>query len=272
MPLPKPRVKISVNSITAKLTWDNVPGASSYKVYYTLHNSNEKINQLSVRHPAVIIKNLKPETNYTAFVSCINITHICPPTIINFKTNEVILMESLGSGTSLYATLPIESDDEKSLVTTSTGFTFGPSDTGLFVMSHFFKFATFSLGNITDKTHISFRLLDPSGDWLLNGSILQDTILHVMVENETGWLNANALYVAPISDFQDGGRVLTLSTDPHVRNITFGHNSMSGNVLVRLGINFVGYRQFSGISLQTSNEVTNTTPSISRQVSHSSLT
>jgi hypothetical protein len=270
MPLSKPRVRTSVNSITAKLTWDNVPGASSYKIYYTLHNSNEKINQLSVRHSSVIIKNLTPETNYTAFVSCINVTHIGPPTIISFKTNAVVLMESLGSGTALYATLPMVNDVDKSLVRTSTGFTFGSSDTGLFVMSHFFKFATFSLGNITDKTHISIRLLDPSGDWLLNGSILQDTILHVMIENETGWLNANALYVSGITDFQDGGRVLTSSTDPHVRNITFGHNSMSGNVLIRLGINFVGYRQFSGLSLQTSNEVT--TPSISRQVSHSSLT
>lgn len=270
MPLSKPRVRISVNSITAKLTWDSVPGASSYKVYYTLHNSSEKINQLSVRQSAVIIKNLTPETNYTAFVSCINVTHIGPPTIISFKTNAVVLMENLGSGTALYATLPMVNDGDKSLVRTSTGFTFGSSDTGLFVMSHFFKFATFSLGNITDKTHISIRLLDPSGDWLLNGSILQDTILHVMIENETGWLNANALYVSGITDFQDGGRVLTSSTDPHVRNITFGHNSMSGNVLIRLGINFVGYRQFSGLSLKSSNEVT--APSISRQVSHSSLT
>ena len=270
MPLSKPRVKVSVNSITAKLSWDNIPGASTYKVYYTLHSSNEKINQLVVRHPDVTIKNLTPETNYTAFVSCINITHIGPPTIVSFKTNEVALMESLGSGTAFYATLPIENDDDKNLVSTSTGFTFGSSDTGLFVMSHFFKFATFSLGNIADKRHISIRLLDPSGDWLLNGSILQDTILHVMVENETGWLNANALYVTGTTDFQDGGRVLTRSTDPHVRNLTFGHNSMSGNVLVRLGINFVGYRRFSGVSLQTSNEVT--TPSISRQISHSSLT
>ena len=254
MPLSKPRVRISVHSITAKLTWDNVPGASSYKVYYTLHNSSERINQLSVLHPSVVINTLTPETNYTAFVSCINVTHIGPPTINSFKTNAVLLMENMGSGTALYTSLPIENDDEKSLIRTSTGFAFGSSDTGLFVMSHFFKFATFSLGTITDKTHISIRLLDPSGDWSLNGFILQDTILHVMIENQTGWLNANAVYVAGITDLQDGGRVLTSSTDPHVRNITFGHTSMSGNVLVRLGINFVGYRQFSGISLHTSDE------------------
>lgn len=263
MPLPKARVSISVNAFAAELKWDNIPGASAYKVYYTLHNSSERINQLSVLYSPVIIKNLQPETNYTAFVSCINVTHIGPPTVISFKTSAVMLMENLGSGNALYTAIPIEDDDEKSLVRTSTGFSFGTSDTGLFVMSHFFKFATFSIGDITDRTHISIRLSNPSGDWLVNGSILQDTILQVMIVNETGWLNANALYVAGIVDIQHGGRVLTRSTDPYVRNITFGHKLMSGNVLVRVGINFVGCRQLSGVSISNSNE---------SQILHSSLT
>jgi hypothetical protein len=65
-----------------------------------------------VRQSAVIIKNLTPETNYTAFVSCINVTHTGPPTIISFKTNAVVLMENLGSGTALYATLPMVNDGD----------------------------------------------------------------------------------------------------------------------------------------------------------------
>lgn len=268
MPLSKPRVKVSVNSITAELTWDIVPGASSYKIYYTLYNSSEKISQISVRYTSVIIKNLIPDTSYTVFVSCINITHPGPPTIVTFKTRPVMLIENIGSGNALYTAMPIEHDESKSLIRTSTGFIYGSSDNGIFLMSHFYKFATFAIGNITDRTHISIKFLDTSGDWLLNGSILQDTILQIMIEDKTGWLNANALYVAGIVDFQNGGRVLTKSTDPYERNITFGHNPLSGNVLVRIGMNFVGYRQLSGMSLKNYNEL----HSISRQTSQSSFT
>ena len=257
MPLQKPRVQASVGSLTTSLTWDAVQGATAYRIHYTLHNDPTKISQLWVRQTTVTIINLLPATNYTAFVSCVNVTHPGPPTIVYFKTTSITVAPSVGSGDELYPTQPLsEYSAATGLLQTTTGYAFGPPDVGLFIFSDFYKFATFSAGEIVKQTHLSLEIADPTGEWSLNGSVLENTVLQVQVLDQTGWLNANALHVAGVQDFESRGRVLTRSTNPSVRNITFGHTALSGTVLVRLGMNAVGDRQLSGVRMASARQST----------------
>ena len=268
MQLSKPRVQISVDALSVQLTWGAVHGATAYRVHYTHKSQTEKINQIVTKWPSVTIKDLTPNTDYTVFVSSMNITHPGPPSILNFKTKSVHVLESIGSGDRLYTGIPISDHIDISLTGGFIGYIFGKADTGLFVDSSFYKFATFQAGYINNKTHAALQICDASGEWTLRGSILENTILQLLVLNQTGWLDCNAMYIAGIQDKDHGGRALTSSTERFLRNVTFGHIPISGNVLIRIGINNTGDRGFSGVSLITKSLQI----PISRQSSHSSLT
>lgn len=118
------------------------------------------------------------------------------------------------------------------------------------------RWATFNLGEIDDEKFVSFviRSAENIGMDLTNGTTMTDGLyLQVRVDGTnptSGWVNANEAY-NPINvenPSNDGEAGLDLgSSTATFRRVTFGQESKSGTLLVRIGFDYLSNVKFRDI-------------------------
>lgn len=118
------------------------------------------------------------------------------------------------------------------------------------------RWATFNLGEIEDEKYVSFviRSAENIGMDLTNGLTMTDGLyLQVRVDgtNPTaGWVNANQAYdpLTVENPSNDGDGALDLgSSTATFRRVTFGQESKSGTLVVRIGFDYLSNIKFRDI-------------------------
>ena len=230
----KPRVQISPESTFAHVEWTPVRSASFYMVRYTLFDSTETINQLSVTSCSVLITSLIPDTQYTVYVKSVVVTQSSQETVLHFRTTISEIQRSLA-------------DPMFHLKQDPNGYTFDKDAPAMFIDAHWYQFCMFDAGTTHHKSHVDLQLLGASGPWMTSTDktrYFDKTIIRVRVEGDggaTGWMDANRLRVPGVLDEADGARIFdgTIDGEWHSFRVTFSsllQCSCSGRVLVKLGI------------------------------------
>lgn len=244
---PKPRVQVEPDSTFAKVEWTPVRSASYYTVRYSLFESPETINELSVTSTSVLVTSLVPGARYTVYVKAVVVTQCSQETVVHFSTTISELQTSLGSGSTLFPGGVSDpnpyTDRTFHLKQDTNGYRFNTDAPAVFIDSHWFQFCTFDAGTTDHQRHIDLQLSGASGPWMTatdKSTYFDKTIVQVKVEGATGWMDANRLRVPGVLDAADGARVFDglLGGEWHSFRVTFSsiQCSCSGRVLVRIGI------------------------------------
>lgn len=102
------------------------------------------------------------------------------------------------------------------------------------------KWATFKIGTITNETSVTFEILNPYGinEETLGQTVTADMDCNIMVLGETGWLDANLKYISgdPNLNGDPCYDVVGSPNDGITRRCTFGTQTLSGDVYVRIGL------------------------------------
>jgi hypothetical protein len=250
---PKPRVVVEPDATFANVSWTEIPRTTYYKVQYSLFNSTQIINTLSVTSSSVILTALKPNTEYSINVNTVVLTQSSQVTVIHFKTLSADIHENIGSGESDF---PITFERKYDLALRDYGYEFDQERPGLYLYDQLYQFCVFSLGVISNKSHIKIQLIGATGSWPIsqtNRCHFDDTTIQIKIVGYTQWLDANRLRVPGILDKENGARVFdgTINGEWQSLRVTLScicEQQYSGNMYVRIGLTNNG-RGLSGVKL-----------------------
>jgi len=113
------------------------------------------------------------------------------------------------------------------------------------------KWATFRIGSISNASSVTFEFITPSGinEEALGSTVTLNMDCQVIVEGVTGWLDANTKYVSgnPNSNGDPCYDVAGSPNDGITRRCTFGTQTLTGDVYVRVGLPSSSTKSFADV-------------------------
>ena len=266
MRVPKPRPQVQAEATSATVAWPGLPAVSYYSVRYRLYGAPDDAASFATSQCEASLSPLLPGSNYTVLVGACIGTQRSQEAVVHFKTDDVSLLPSLGSGSALFPPEGVHALGRAyAAAAVATGYAFCDSAPALYVDGRSYQFCTFRAGRLRGRTHADLRLAGTLGDWSLAaapGRYLDDVVLQVRVQddraadgaadgaaNQTGWLDANRLRVPGVLDVRDGGRVFdgVVGRDWATFRVTFSSVARTGDLYARVGL--CAGRSLSGIVL-----------------------
>jgi hypothetical protein len=113
------------------------------------------------------------------------------------------------------------------------------------------KWATFRIGSVTNASSVTFRFQTPSGinEEALGSTVTLNMDVQVQVEGSTGWLDANTKYTSgnPNANGDACYDVAGSPNDGITRRCTFGTQTLTGDVYVRVGLPTGSSKSFADV-------------------------